>query len=551
MPSADRRPNAPMESPHAQNRAPAGALLVAAGIFLSRIAGLVRERVFAHYFGNTDAADAFKAAQRIPNFLQNLFGEGVLSASFIPVYARQLSEKSHVAADQIASVIATLLAIATSIMAVLGVLVTPFLIDVIAPGFVGEKRDLTIQLVQILFPGIALLVMSAWCLGILNSHRRYFLSYVAPVIWNAAIIAAMIAFGQGATQESLAIKTAWGLVVGSLLQFVIQLPVVFKLLGHFRPSLDLRSPHAQSILKNFSAAVVARGVVQISAYVDNILASLLPSGAVAILGYAQTLYLLPISVFGMSVSAASLAEMSRTRGETATASLADANEALRQQLERGLRQISFFVIPTMTAYLALGDVVIAALYKTGKFAANDVRNVWWALMGCSLGLLASTLGRLCASTYYALMDTRSPLRIAIVRVSCATVLGYVAGIELPVRLGFDRSWGIVGLTVASSFGAWVEFILLQRYLQPRVGRASLSWSFLWRVGVAALASSTAGLAVKAMLEAWIPRTPAYLSAIPIFGTFGLVYLSITAALKVPEVMRVIDRIKRRAPRRAS
>ncbi|HRI65389.1 MAG TPA: lipid II flippase MurJ, partial [Polyangium sp.] len=144
----------------------------------------MRDRAFAHYFGNSAAADAFRAAQKIPNFLQNLFGEGVLSGSLIPVYAKLLGEKNDAEADRVASVVATLLALVTSILAALGIVMTPLLIDLIAPGFEGEKRALTIHLVEILFPGIALLVMSAWCLGILSSHRRFFLSYAAPVLWN-------------------------------------------------------------------------------------------------------------------------------------------------------------------------------------------------------------------------------------------------------------------------------------------------------------------------------------------------------------------------------
>jgi putative peptidoglycan lipid II flippase len=154
--------------------------LVAAGILLSRIAGLIRDRVFAHYFGNSDAADAFKAAFRIPNALSNLFGEGVLSASFIPVYAGLLARDEEEEARRTAGAVAALLALSTSILVLIGVLATPYLIDAIAPGFSGEKRDLTIRLVRILFPGAGLLVLSAWCLGILNSHRRFFLSYITP-----------------------------------------------------------------------------------------------------------------------------------------------------------------------------------------------------------------------------------------------------------------------------------------------------------------------------------------------------------------------------------
>src|SRR5437588_2831861 len=191
------------------------ATLVAAGMFLSKIAGLVRERVFAHYFGNSDAADVFRAAIRIPNFLQNLFGEGVLSASFIPVYARLRAVGEEEEASDVADAVATLLALVTAVLVLLGVLATPYIIDAIAPGFVGVKRELTVRLVRIFFPGAGLLVMSAWCLGILNSHGRFFLSYAAPIAWNAVMIATLIGFGRNHSEESLAIITAWGSVLGS------------------------------------------------------------------------------------------------------------------------------------------------------------------------------------------------------------------------------------------------------------------------------------------------------------------------------------------------
>src|ERR1043165_6754352 len=160
-----------------------GAVFVAAGILLSRLAGLVRLQVFAHYFGlESDAADAFNAAFRIPNFLQNLFGEGALSASFIPVYAALVARGDRRDADRVAGAVGSLLALLVSVLVLLGVLATPLLIDAIAPGFKGDKRELTVQLVRILFPGAGLLVLSAWCLGVLNSHHRFLLSYTAPVM---------------------------------------------------------------------------------------------------------------------------------------------------------------------------------------------------------------------------------------------------------------------------------------------------------------------------------------------------------------------------------
>src|SRR5215831_6235481 len=224
------------------------AIMVGAGILISRIIGVIRQRVFAYYFGNSLAADAFTAAFRIPNFLQNVFGEGALSASFIPVYANLLARKDEKEASRVASAVLTLLALVTSIIVLVGVITTPYIISVVAPGFEGDRQVLAIHLVQIFFPGAGLLVMSAWCLGVLNSHRKFFLSYTAPVVWNLAIIASLIVFGRREDQFRLATLTAWGSVVGSALQFGVQLPTVLMLLRKLRPVFDIASENVRTVL---------------------------------------------------------------------------------------------------------------------------------------------------------------------------------------------------------------------------------------------------------------------------------------------------------------
>src|SRR6266581_1950578 len=383
------------------------AFMVGTGILISRIIGVIRQRVFAHYLGIGDAAGAFTAAFRIPNFLQNVFGEGALSASFIPVYANLLARGDKKEASRVADAVLTMLALTTSIIVLVGVLTTPFFVGLFAHSFSAAARDLTIQLVRILFPGAGLLVLSAWCLGILNSHRRFFLSYTAPVIWNVAMIATMWGFGGRYAQYPLAEVLSWGSVIGSALQVAVQLPVVLRLLRGLHLSLAFHLENVRTVVRNFFPVFVSRGVVQISAYVDALLASLLPTGAVAALAYAQTLYTLPVSLFGMSVSAAELPAMSGTVGAES-----EVAELLRVRLNAGLRQIAFFVIPSVAAFLVLGDVIVAAIYQSGRFTHADAMYVWGILAGSTVGLLASTLGRLYSSTYYALKDTRTPLRYA-------------------------------------------------------------------------------------------------------------------------------------------
>jgi putative peptidoglycan lipid II flippase len=513
-----------VESPPRTGRS---AALVAVGILCSRLTGLIRQRVFAHYFGlQSDSADAFMAAFRIPNFLQNLFGEGALSASFIPVYAALVARGDRKGATRVAGAVAAILVLVTSVLVLLGVLLTPVLIALIAPGFTGTKRDLTISLVRILFPGAGLLVLSAWCLGILNSHHRFLLSYTAPVLWNVAMIATLVF--RGARTPML----AWGSVAGSALQFAVQLPVIVELVPDLRLRFDM-SDHVRTIIRNFGPVFVSRGVVQISAYVDALLASLLPTGAVTGLANAQLLYTLPVSLFGMSVSAAELPAMSGAVG-------LDAHDVLRDRLNNGLRQIAFFVVPSAMAFLALGDVIAAALLQTGRFRHEDAVFVWGILAGSAVGLLASTLGRLYSSTYYALRDTRTPLRYAVIRVALTTVLGYLCAISLPPMLGVAPLWGTAGLTASAGVSGWLEFVLLRHTLNKRLGPTGLPLSLTARLWTSAVVAAAVAGAIKVLVPIDQPIILATLVLIP----YGLVFLGMTTALGVTEARTVLTRWKR-------
>ncbi len=508
------------------------ASLVALGILFSRLTGLIRQRVFAHYFGlQSDAADAFMAAFRIPNFLQNLFGEGALSASFIPVYASLIARGDRREATRVAGAVGALLALVTSVLVLLGVLSTPVLIAVIAPGFRGAKRDLTIAIVRVLFPGAGFLVLSAWCLGVLNSHRKFLLSYTAPVIWNVSMIATLVIWGARIPLPELALQLAWGSVIGSALQFLIQLPAIRQLVPELRLRLDF-SEHVRTTVRNFVPVFISRGVVQISAYIDALLASLLPTGAVTGLANAQLLYTLPVSLFGMSVSAAELPAMSGAAG-------LDATDELRARLNNGLRQIAYFVIPSSVAFLALGDIIAAALFQTGRFTHEDAMYVWAILAGSAVGLVASTLGRLYSSTYYALRDTRTPLRYALIRVVLTTVLGYVCAILLPQRLGIDQLWGTAGLTASAGVSGWIEFLLLQRTLNHRIGQTGLPLGFSTRLWIAALVSAGIAWSLKIALTVSQPIVLAAVTLIP----YGLCYFAVTFWSGIPEARTMLARAK--------
>lgn len=500
---------------------------VAAGILLSRVAGLARVSLFSAFFGQvSEAADAFNAAFRIPNLLQNLFGEGALSGSFIPVHAGLRARGEHDAAAQTARTVFALLALAMSVLVLAGVLAAPLLVDAVAPGFSGTKRELTVRLVRILFPGAGLLVTSAWCLGVLNSHGRFLLSYTAPVAWNAAMIATLAIFGGHEQLSTLARYLAWGSVAGSFLQFAVQAPTAFALSRGGSRAIALSVPVRQAV-RNFTPVLVSRGAVQLTGYVDAMIASLLPTGAVTALTNAQILYTLPVSLFGVAISAAELPAMSgdaaRDMGPEGRAG------ALRARIDAGLTRLAFFVVPSAVAFAALGDVLAAALLQRGRFRPQDSIYLWGILAGSSIGLLATTMARLYSVAHYALGDTKRPLRYALVRLTAVTTLGFLCAIVLPPRLGIAREWGAAGLTGSAGVAGWIEFALLRRSLNARVGRTGLRAGYTAKLWTAGAAGAAAGWGIKLMLP---PLDPT-LRGIVVLGAFGVVYLGAAAVLRVP------------------
>ncbi|HEU4617520.1 MAG TPA: murein biosynthesis integral membrane protein MurJ [Gammaproteobacteria bacterium] len=511
--------------------------LVAAGILLSRIAGLVRQRVLATYFGAGLHADVFSAALRMPNVLQNLLGEGTLSASFIPVYSELLHQGRLKDAGRVAgAMFALLLAIAGAI-ALLGLALAPLVVTIFAPGFAGARRELTIAVVRIIFPMTGVLVLSAWALGILNSHRKFFLPYFAPVLWNAAMIAALVGLGGRVDLDRLLMALAWGALLGGVLQLGVQLPWVLKLDRGIRLNMGRALPEFREAVRNAGPAILGRGVVQLSTYVDMILASLLAVGAVARLQYAQTLYVLPISLFGMSVAAAALPELARRRGSAAT--------ALREQTAEAVRRVALFIVPSFVALVVLGETFVAGLYEAGEFGAADVRIVWLTLAAYSLGLFASASTRVYQSAFFALRDTKTPARVAAMRVVVSGAASALLMLQFePVTLGsFSIPAGVfagasvaglplgpVGLALGAAVGAWLEWGLLRAALARRVGAVGAGAGSVARMLAAALAAAGAGYGFGVVLAGLHPLPRALLVA----AVFGTVYFPLARLLGIAE-----------------
>ena len=531
---------------------------MAAGILSSRLIGLLRNSVLAHYFGVGAHVDVLNMALRAPNFLQNLLGEGTLSAAFIPIYSRLLHEGRREEARRFAGAIFGLLAATAGALSLLGILLARPITALLAMGFLNDagevdRFELTVAAVRIIFPMTTFLVLSAWALGVLNSHRRFFLPYFAPVLWNAAIIAGLVwAGGWGAGgHPSLAFlnqilfAACWGALAGGLLQFLVQLPLAWRLTGGFRPSLSPRAPGVGEALKAFGPVLAGRGVVQLAGYLDYFLAGFLAAGAVAALGFAQVLYMLPISLFGMSMAASELPELARMGGGEDAGRLAP-------RVRGSLAQMAFLNVPTLVGYLAFGYLLVGALLRRGNFDAGDNWLVYLVLCGYTLGLLATTSSRLLQNTFYALGETRAPARIAALRVAVSAALGVPLMLLLdryPVSLfaqgGDPHYLGAVGLAVASGVGAWLELTLLRAALRHKIPGFQLPWQKdLRMLGIALVA------ALPAALLWWgLPPLHPILQAAVVLGTYGAAYLLVSRLTGVAEADAFLGGLRRRLGRR--
>ncbi len=520
--------------------------MVGAGIFFSRISGFVRDVIFAYFFGNTGLADVWRVSLKAPNVIQNLLGEGTLSASVIPVYAEFLEEGREEDAGRFAGAVLGILMVVAGGAALVGILLAPALVPIVFFRWDPDKLALTVVMVQILFPMTAVLVVSAWALAILNSHRRFFVSYVAPVAWNGAILLTMAAlgFGMNWTGSTLLVAVAWGAFAGGVLQLAVQLPFVVPLLAHFRLSLSRTASGVGEAIRNFIPVVAARGVVNIGSLIDLFLAALLVEGAVAALGYAQTLYLLPISLFGMSIAASELPELSRQRTRPP--------EELAAQVSSALERIHFLLIPSTLAFVLLGDLFIGGIYQRGSFLASDTPVVHAVLAAYALGLLASSGSRVLSTAFYALRDTRTPARMAYLRVAVSLAIGVSLMFPLDRFGSGGLRFGAVGLALGASVAAWLEYAILRRRLTRALGAHGPRSTVRSRLLMAGSVAAVAGVAAKWVLGSTVPRhdglltdlmtdsVPWLLQPALAVGTaliFGVVYLFVSARLGVGVSLR--------------
>ncbi len=460
--AAGRDDGGAVKSPQEKSHVARGAALVTAGILLSRLVGLVRQRVQAHYFGTGAIADALTAGFKLGNITQNLLGEGTLSATFIPIYVKLRAEGKTAEARKFALACLGLLLVVVVIASALGAVLAPWLSYVVAAGFDDERRMATEPLLRALFPMTGLLVLSAWSLGVLNAHRRFFLPYAAPVLWSVAQIAGMVLFGSflHASGASLATALAWSALVGAGLQLLVVMPAARRLLGGLRPTVDRDDPNVREAARRLPGAIAGRGILQISSLIDTQIASFLAPGDTAAFGYAQTIYLLPMALLGTGEAAAALPELAR---DTAEQDPEKRMAAMRDRIGQSLARVTALSIPAGMALLAMGHELVAVLVQSGKFDRAATERVGTLLAAYGFSLLANASGRVLITASYALGDTRMPVRYAIYRVVVST----------GVALALMKPLGVLGVVIGAVVAGWVETIALGIRLRDRIGGLGL------------------------------------------------------------------------------
>jgi putative peptidoglycan lipid II flippase len=531
----DGRRRAGVSTP-SHDRVERGARLVGAGILVSRLLGLVRMRVFAHYFGSSMQADAYNAALRIPNLVRNLLGEGAISASFVPVYAAALERGDKEGARALANALLGVLLAGVALITIAGIAAAPILTAVFASGFDGERAALTTKLMRALFPMTGLMVLSGWCLGVQNAHRRFFIAYASAAMWSVTQIALLLAAGPRTPDlTTLVWWLSWATLAGAVLQIATQMPQVTRLIVSIRPTLNTSVPGVRETLVNFVPVVSALGLFQISSMVDLEIASHLSVGAASVLNYAGQLYLLPLSLFGIATAAAALPEMARAHAAGQSHHIGDG-------VAHAWERVLFYTIPSAVAFIGIGDFIVALMYEGGLFDSLQRVIVHIVLAAYAMGLVAYASSRLLSSVYQAVQNYRMPM------IAAGWGIGVSAVVALAVSLPFrDRLVAVAGIAIGSAVGAHVNLFMLWRGIQPQFGPVDMR-------GPRSVALRTLGVACAAVVPTLAFRLVAdrasiHLLAVGAILVYCLTFVVLARAAGLSEANRMVAALMRRIGKR--
>ncbi len=507
--------------------------IVAFYTLLSRILGLIRDMVVARFFGAGTAADAFIVAFKIPNMLRRFTAEGSMTIAFIPVFTEYIEKKSKEDAFELARVALTLLSIILAVITVAGILLSPWIVRIMAWGYgTGEKYELTVLLTRITFPYLFLVSIVAFFMGVLNSLRHFAAPAAAPIFLNLGIIGCTLFLSPHMSEP--VIGTAVGVIIGGIVQVALQVPWVIKKGLSLSPRWMPNHPAVKRIGMLVIPSILGSAIYQVNSLAGTLLASLLEEGSVSWLYYADRLMELPLGVFAIAISTASLPLLSR---QAAGKNLAE----FRETIEHSLKMTFFITIPSMAGLIVLGKPIIHIFFERGVFDAYSTNMTAQALIFYTLGLWAFSGVRIVVSGFYALQDTVTPVRVSVI-----TFLSYlIFGLLLMKPLNHS------GLAFALTLSSSVQFVILVVLLGKKID----GWGFLpvfLSMCRYLCASVIMGLLVGYLNVEWLSSGPETSSlslsiklAVMMF-TGVVIYLGAARIMGCEEINSVMNVIKGRA-----
>jgi putative peptidoglycan lipid II flippase len=480
--SASNAGSAATAAPSEERALGKGGVTRAATVFgsataVSRVLGLVRDMLVSRMIGASLAWSAFALAFAIPNLFRRLFAEGALAGAFVPVFTGQLEHEGRERALRLARTVATALGLV--LLAIMAVAWLVFgVLDVL---FDSPKMNLIARLGSVLIPYVLFICLAGFGMALLNSFNHFAVPALSPALLNIVLIAALLVvvplFGDAPSQQVFALAVA--VIVGGVVQFGVQLPVLARFGFRLRPLLDVKDPGFRRVLALFLPGVVGLAVVQLNVVVDYLLGYIISDEASAHLYFANRLVQLPLGIFAVALAAATLPTLSKLRAQGRM-------DTFRATLSYSLRQTLAVAVPAAVGLIVLRRPIVALIYEGGKFGPEATRIVSAVLMFYSLGLFAYATTQVLARAFLAMQDARTPMRIAI----AATGLNLALNLVLGVALGMAARGFALATAISSTCSLALLAALLRRRLGPIEGR-----EMLWSLGRIVLASAGMGLVV--------------------------------------------------------
>jgi len=522
------------ETEHARVAKAAG--VVGMATMLSRIFGFIRDVVVAAFFGAAAATDAFFVAFRIPNLLRRLLGEGSLTVAFVPVFTEYLTRKTKAEAAELANVVFTILSIILVVVSLLGVLFSPLIVLIMAPGFsnLPYQFELAVFLTRLMFPYIFFISLVALCMGILNSLRHFAAPALSPVILNICMIIATLLLHSFFAEPIIAL--AIGVMAGGVLQLAMQWPFLVKMGIRLKPNFNFRHPGLRQMGRLLIPTLIGSAVYQLNIFIGTILASLLPKGSVSYLYYADRIVELPLGVFAIAVGTATLPSLSE---QVARGSFED----LKKTLSFSLRLILFVAIPATVAIVLLREPIISVLFQRGAFSASSAILTAQALLYYTLGLWAFSVIRVIDAAFFALQDRKSPLKAAFVAL--------FVNIAMSVILMYPLKHG--GLALATSIASAVNVLMLSVVLWKKIG-PFLDRDFYRSLNKVLISSIAMGASIYLIgfFLPWEIKGSLYTRGVYLVACIGTgiaVFFAASVITRNPELLVFLDHLKRKIVRR--